>query len=322
MDKNLISHTAVALVSLVVAYTAWTSPTALESTENKPALLAANLGDLNRVVWVENNDKGLTTRVDVLSQEGGGVAVTVEKTGGEKEVAPRSFPGSKKAEELLASLEELKADRALGKLGDPEREKFGLTKDTTNSLSLYFAEREVEIKVGDEAFGSGSYYVSPPSGDVFLVGSQVLSSLRHGAGVLLDRRAVGVESKEVNRAVLKARGEMRELVHRYPDEPGKAFYADPAEPDARLDQTTAWIERLLRLRTQSLVDEKPAGSASLEIELFGGGESLATLQLWTPVDEKVAYARSSRFAKTLQVNGNNAKRLIDDASAVLEERPE
>ncbi|MEL6547876.1 MAG: DUF4340 domain-containing protein, partial [Myxococcota bacterium] len=288
-----------------------------------------NLGSLTRVLWREPHSKGEETTVELLREADDSLQVTVRRTGGEpkegeekeeKKDAPRVFPGSSKAKELLEALTAFEGDRALGKLSDEERAKFGLNDEKAKSLSLSFEKRELEVVVGVEAYGTGSYYVSPPSGEVFLVGSKLLSPLRHGGGVLLDRRVLGVEREEIRRIEVRTSNIQREFVHRYPDDSSKAYYADPAEPDVRLEQTTGWLDRVLRLRTQQVVDATPSGSAELTVEVFGQGGSLATVELWRKDGAGKSFARASRFDDTLELNAGTLEKLLDDAQQVLEEQ--
>ncbi len=316
-DKSLIGHGVLALVSVVVAFTAWSSPSTTASPRAKPKLLSGNLGELNRVLWRETNAKGVETEVEVLKKDGDAIEVSVRQTGGDEPVPPRVFPGSAKASELFESLSSFEGERALGAVTESERETFGLTDEKAKRLSLIFDQKEVDIRVGSEAYGNRSYYVSPPSGDVFLVGSRVLSALRNGGGVLLDRRVIGVERDQIRRVVVRTAELERELVHRYPDDASKAYYADPADPDVRLDEATGWIDWALRLRTQYVVDTIPSGTPEVTLQVFGPSDVLASIELWAKNEEGKAYARSSRFEKTLEVNPATVTRLLDDAKAVL-----
>ena len=114
----------------------------------------------------------------------------------------------------------------------------------------------------------------------------------------------------------------RELVHRYPDDPSKSFYADPAEPDVRLEQASGWLDRALRLRTQAVVDTEPSGTPALILRIFGAGDAIAVAQVWRKDESGKAYARSSRFGRTLELSPSGVERLLDDAATVLEERGE
>lgn len=321
-DKSLIGHAAFAVISVVVAFTAWSAPSTTTSPRAKPKLLAGNLGGLNRVVWRETNDKGIATEVEIVRKEGDATEVRVTQHGGEEDVPPRIFPGSKQATELLETLSAFEGERALGAVSEDERKKFGLGEDTRKRLSLRFAQREIDVAVGAEAYGNRSTYVSPPSGEVYLVGSRVFSPLRNGGAVLLDRRVIGVERDQIRRVLVRTDGLERELVHRYPDDASKAYYADPAEPDIRLERATGWIDRALRLRTQYVVDTTPEGAPAVTLEVFGPSEAIASIELWEKNAEGKAYARSSRFEKTLEVNPATVSRLLEDTRSVLEERAE
>lgn len=314
MDRGLLGHGAIAVVSVVVAYTAWSTPVG-ESTSKQSGLqvLAGNYGELTAIDWLEGED--LKTRV-ALTKSGEEIRVRVERE--QKDAEPRvsDFPGSKQAEELFEKLRTIEATRSLGNLDSAKRESLALGEAGNKKLTLTFGERTVKVNVGTETYGTRNYYVTGPSDEVFLVDSNVLAALRHGAGVLLDRRAIGIEEKDVKRAVIRhADGRSRELVHRYPGEE-QAFFADAAEPDTKLEEAAQWFRRVLNQRVKTIGEgAAPSGEPALRIEFIGEPDGF--VELWSPGSAKTALVRTSRFDSHATVNGVAARRLIEDAEAFL-----
>lgn len=318
-DRSLIVHTGIAVASLVLAYSAWGDSDGTDDRRSSVSVVSGGYGGLTKAVWKESSTKAdSTTVVSVTKNAEGGAEVAVEKTAADGTTKTSAFPGTERADELFESLSDLKAERSLGAIDEGADAKFGLGEDSSKSLKLMFGEKEIELKVGAEAYGSGSYYVQGANADVYLVPSRTLSSLRHGATALLDRRAVGVKNEEIKRVRVSSGAKARELVHRYPGEAGKSFFADAAEPDRKLDSVSGWIRRALGIRVQELVDQTPGGDPAVTIQIFGTDEQLAELSIWASLDEQSALAKSSRFPKTLKVSPANVKRLLGDVDSVLE----
>ncbi|MFH1176125.1 MAG: DUF4340 domain-containing protein, partial [Acidobacteriota bacterium] len=113
----------------------------------------------------------------------------------------KTFPGTDKVKELFDNLAPLKAARALGKLSDDKLTALGLSKPSA-TLTLRFDQEEKIVKVGDATFGSGDLYVLGPRGEVFLLPSTTLSTIRYGATALLDKEAVAVKREQVTRLTI------------------------------------------------------------------------------------------------------------------------
>ncbi|MEO1172233.1 MAG: hypothetical protein AAFX94_09290, partial [Myxococcota bacterium] len=175
MDKGLLGHAAVALVAVVVAYTAWATP--VGETNSKTGglqVLAGNYGELTAIDWLEGET--LKTRV-ALRKTDGSVNVRVEREQKDKDPTVSEFPGSARADELFEKLRTIEATRSLGKLDAAKRESLSLGEVGNKKLTLGFGERTVEINVGTETYGTRNYYVSGPSNEVFLVDANLLGGL-------------------------------------------------------------------------------------------------------------------------------------------------
>lgn len=323
MNKGLLGHSLFSLATVAVAYAAWTLPVDGQSKTFKTSVLPDNYGELTRIEWQESTEQH-AFRVS-LTRDQDQVEVQVERKSGEADPVVTAFPGSARAEKLFDELRTIEATRNLGQLDGPRQESLGLGAEADRSLKLSFGSREVMLPVGHESFGTGNYYVKSPSEEVHLVSSQVLGVLRRGAAGLLDRRVVGLEPEKIERVVLSdSTGRRREFVRRELD-PGAqpqgegGFFADPAEPDVKLDEATAWIERVLRLHAlEQRAELKTAGKPAIRVEVFG--ESNRVVEIWPSRDPKHGILKSSRFSTVSRINGVAGTRLIEDAAAVFDEK--
>jgi hypothetical protein len=227
------------------------------------------------------------------------------------------FPGSKQARDLFEKMAPFEAARSIGKPDATKLSALGLD-EPSGKLTLFFGDTQHVVRIGNSTYGSGDVYAQAEDGDIYLVPSKSLTSIRHGASTLLDRNAVGVEREDVDRLAVTAGPGGREIVQRDRSEKGKAFFADPAEPDAKLELVGNWLDRVLRLRVIDMTDERPAGMAAVEIEFFGGDGSLGVFKLW-PAGEKHAVATSTRFETPFTVSKANADAIIKDVENVLQE---
>ncbi|MEE8408395.1 MAG: DUF4340 domain-containing protein [Myxococcota bacterium] len=230
---------------------------------------------------------------------------------------PKVYPGSTQAIELFDKLAPLEAARSLGKLAAERLKALGLD-EPKSTLTLSIGNSTHTLEIGNSTYGSGDMYVQKDGGEVFLVASRKLSSLRHGASTLIDRNVAGVKKEDVERLAVTGAGKGREIVQRFAEDKAKAFWADPAEPDAKLELVGNWLDRVLRLRVVDLVDETPAGPPSIEMEFFAGAKSLSTIKIW-PAGDRTALCTSSRFKKTLTISKANAEAIIRDLENVLSE---
>jgi hypothetical protein len=313
MDRSLSVHAVLAILASTLAYVAWTAPK--PDKDSTVVMVPGSADKLSRVSWHEES-----WDVSVV-KEGDQVSVTAVKiaTGdaGVTPPAPKTFPGSKEADELFNKLAPLKAARALGKLAGEKQKTMGL-ETPKSSLTLRIGDEDRLVEIGDAAYGTGDLYGRTADGEVFLIPSATLSSIRHGASSLMDRNLIAAKEDKVERLSITSATGGRELVQRYAEDRTKAFYADPAEPDAKLETTGNWLNRLLRLRVVDLVTDAPSGNPAIEVELFAGKGALGKVQLW-PAGDKTALATSSRFKSAVTVSKAEVDALVKDLDSVLSE---
>lgn len=267
-----------------------------------------SLDRLTEVRWKENDFDV------VLSHKDGSIEVSATNTKkDEKEI----FPGTQRAREFLERLAPLRAARSLGKPEGDNSKTLGFD-EPTGSLTLNFGGREATLEVGGTTYGTGNYYVRNSDGEIFLVPSRTFSSIRHGGGSLVDRRVLGVEEDSISRVLVHRDGQVRELVHRHPSEAEQRFFADPAEPDEKLQVASNMMNRALRLRVDERGVPAPSGPSTARLEIFGQGELLVELELWAQ-GEKIL-ARSSRFdGDVLEVSKTSGAALLKEIAEAMSE---
>ena len=153
---------------------------------------------------------------------------------------------------------------------------------------------------------------------MYLIPSATLSGIRHGGSSLQDRNLIAAKEEKIERLTITGATGGREVVQRYADDRAKAFYADPAEPEAKLETIGNWLNRLFRLRVVDTVADAPTGAPAIELELFGAKGSLGKVQLW-PTNDKTALATSSRFKVPVTVTKSEVDALVKDLDSVLNE---
>lgn len=316
MERSLIAHAALAVVFGVTAAYAWRAPKG--GPEEEGAIIVLGAAEELTQVWWQDKD----AEVDVERRDGG-VHVRVRKAGGNgarQGGAPadnvHAYPGSPAAKQLFDKLAPLRATRALGKVGEEQWAGMGL-KEPEGTLRLRFGERERTLHVGAASFGTSNVYLRNEDGEVFLTAQSNLTPLRHGGNTLLDKSLVALPLESIERVVISTPGQAREVVQRFANERAKAFYADPAEPDAKLEELSRWLDRVLKLRAVEVVATEPTGAPALEVEIRAAHGKSAKLQLWPPADDRVAFARASHHARALSVSKSSVDAVLRDMDKAL-----
>jgi hypothetical protein len=322
-DKSLIGHTLFAVAAAIAAYAAWAEPSTSGDADASVVMVP---GDPDRLTKVEWEDDGWRVALDRAGEDWK-IAVT-ELPKQENPEAPVSagpvadkakvYPAADRARDLIKDIAPLQAARSLGAVTGDKLAGLGLDKPSSK-LVLHYGESVKTVEVGGSTFGTGDRYARVPGADeIFLLRANTLASLKHGASGLVDRTALGIAQEKIERVTIAHAGKTRELVQRHADDKAKAFWADRAEPDVKLEQATAWLDRVLKLRIADLADTQPVGEAELTVELWSGQRSLGTLALWGP-DDKQSLAKSSRFDTPVTVTKANSEAVLRDVGGVLDE---
>ncbi len=309
MDKSLVGHAVLALVASVAAYAAWTKP----STSKYDAgivVVAGSVDRLTRVEWDESN-----YHVE-LANEGGKLSVSSSvKSAKDEKRNISGFPVTEKGQELLKRLAPLRAERSLGKVDGPRLKEVGL-ENPTQSLVLHFGDKAVKLEVGDAAFGTGSYYMRQPTGEVFLVAQEAIQPLRGGGAAVTERMVVNLLREHVEQITVSADGASRTLIHKNAGDRAQSYFADKASPDTKIEKASSWVDAVLRLRALSQASETPSGEAKLTVTVRGDDGKERTLKVYEAANE-TAPVVSNGFPTGVLVAKSAAEMLIKDAKQVM-----
>ncbi|MEK7703635.1 MAG: DUF4340 domain-containing protein [Myxococcota bacterium] len=313
MIRGMLLHIVLALAAIAAAYAAWQAPGTTHTAAER-LVCDVTPSELRAVRWQEEKFIVEVTRGD------GGYEVTVtprEAKEGAVSPATQRYPGSDRVEALWQGLAPLWAARSLGMLEDPKLGELGLAKPTSE-LRLTLAGRDVVLGIGGATFGSGDLYARTTDGEVVLLRAASVRDLRYGATSLIDRRLIASPRVDIHRVVLSVGERGRELLQRHADKEETAFFADPAEPDAKLERAGAWMARLWRLRGEERVAQPPPGTPSATIELWTTSERRDVIRLW-PANGPEALGTSERFADGVTLSKSTVDALLRDIEQVLQE---
>ncbi len=315
VDRTLAVHGLLALVAAGLALWAWRAP---ESSADEGLVLfearpdevtAVRFSDGSYDVALERRGQGFSVRVVDTKSKGPGEPLPPAKV----------YPATPKASDLLSRVAPLHAVRGLDPVGPEQLKAFGLDAPPMR-LVVERGERKQELELGNATYGGGTHYARA-GGQLYLVKAALFADLKAGANALTDRTAMGVPKEKAVRVIVQtAQGKKRELLQRHADDKARAFFADPAEPDTKLEQATTWVDRVLRTRLSDFATETPGGAPALSVEVLGEDGPLGMLELWAP-DGDVALVRSKAFETPLTVSKSAATAILEDLEEVLAERP-
>lgn len=321
-DRAFAAHLAFAVAAVVAAgFAAW-MPTSGASKEGV-VLVPGKPERLESIAFYDTGFDVIISR-DKADAERIKVSVTrkLKKPANDVETAQepppaKTYPGSDRAKELFEAMAPLIASRSLGNVPQEKLAGLGLAEPKLKLVLTYNGKAHV-VHLGSATYGSGDRYARRASDEVYLLAARKISGLRNGAPSMLERRAIAVDAEAIRRVTITAGARNRKLIQRYGEDRKKAFFADPKVPDEKLEQTSNWIDRVLKLRIADVGADRPSGPASVEIELFNGKGSLGKITLWQPGD-KFASATSSLFDTPITISKANAEAILRDLDAVLEE---
>lgn len=305
-DRTLGLHAVLAVSGVVAAYTAFSAPP--QENEEGLELVATRPELLQKATW-----KDETNTVELI-KSGTDWNVSIAK----KDAAAKTYPATARITDVVKQLAPLRAVRELGGADTEKRASFGLEKPLA-SLTLAYDGKSETLTIGNATYGNSGYYVQSSAGGLYLVKAAVFNDLKNGAQALAEKVLLPIKREDVTRVVVAAKGGGRELVQGARADRAKAFYADVSAPETKLNQSTNWVDRLLRLRIIDVGVALPSEAPELEATFSGERGELGVLKIWA-VGEKEAVAWSSRFGGAVTLSKGNAEGVLKDLSAVLEEK--
>lgn len=315
LDKGLMGHSIVAILSVSMAYVAWRAPSNADPVQQRIVVIDGAPEQLTAVLWDDPEH-----HVQLARQADGGMIATIQpvpKEGTPQEPAT-SFPASPQLHLFLEKLAPLQAARLLGPQTDEQLKMMGL-QPATQTLTLTTAHGKQSVVVGNITYGSGDFYARRADGVVFLLPATVIAPLRYGAKSLQDRRLIRVNKADIATVVISAQHHQREISQRLGDDPQRAYFADPAEPDHKLEHATRWMNALLELSVANVPPMAPAATPpaiTVVVQPLTGKP--ITVALW-PSDGSIAQAKASQYAEPVAVSKIAADNVLREIDEVMQE---
>lgn len=314
MGRPLIWHFGLAIISLLAAAAAWKGD--FGDGEAEQALFSYPEASLRTMTWTNGK-----VRLELFSDAKMGLRV---KTALDDSNTVAEFPASARAHEVMEKFVRFPIVRRLGKVSPKALVDFGLPSDGNepsaeqDRLTLDFAGTSHTLVFGGSTYAQNSRYARLDQGDVVLVKSTDISAFAGRGMMLLDRRALPIAQDEIRKVHIRAGGQMRTIIQRFAEDKKRAFMADPAVPEQRLDGIGSWLKQALESRVERPADEKPQGPKALEIEVLGTNKTLGTLSLWGKTDGG-ALLTSSAFNQVMELGAGTFGRLQEGIDIVFEE---
>ncbi len=313
MDRSLLWHTALSTAAVACALVAWKAD--FSSSDKGENLYSNSPRALESIHWTDSS-----IDVHLAREEGRGIRVKYKKVS-DADLASKNYPASERAARLFESYALFPVARKLGKSSSDELVAFGLdeaSRAEQATLKLSFKQGERTLQFGKLTFAKSNRYAMAEDGEALLIRAKAVSLFSGNGLQLLDKRLMGIAAEDIRKIILTTSGRERHLVQRYGEDKKRAFIADPAVPDERLDASGRWVEQVLRTRIDGPSEEKPQGTPVLKVEFYGSKDSLGALSVWK-LQGDYALATSTLFDTSLKLSASAYSSLLGSATEVLDE---
>lgn len=269
--KRAAAVSAIALaIALAGAWVEWTSEEAVD-LEGKVVVLQGDAESISAVRWVSEDSEASIARMsdprgsyfwvdytrwskDPLPAARSGDDTGEADAEPERKATRSAFKSATKADELMASLSPMVAQRSLDVTDESKLEEIGLTSPSAR-IEIDRGGRTQQLAVGGEAYGTRDYYVRhEETGKIYLVDRTILQPLKYARTRLPDRSLFDVERADLTGVSIAADGRSLDLVHLNADDPSKAAWAAPDAADVPLAQPTTWVDKFLELKGTRYAD--------------------------------------------------------------------
>ena len=337
MKRAALINGLMLLILLGLSWRQWTSEPEVDRGD-KVELLGGKATDITEVRWVsEKSESTLMRKSDALgeytwiestrwtkkpvvkaSAEDGAPVEVAEPERVEKNSV---FKGSDKAKQLFKDLSPMLALRRLEVTDSDKLEEIGLATPSA-TLEIVRGGQTQSLDIGGEAYGSRHVYVKRRSdGNVYLVERELLQGLKNARSRLADHSLIGLERKNLVRAVISANDETLDVTQRNVDDAKQARWVLTEDQETAQAQLTSWMAQALKLKGMRYADPAapPADLQSrLSVELIpakGPSQILEILQVGEGGDW---YAKSAHTRGLVKVVRSGAKSLVDDVESVID----
>ena len=231
---------------------------------------------------------------------------------------------------LVEDFAPLTARRSLGALDAAKLEELELASPSA-SLGVVRRGREVELALGGETFGTRHRYAAH-EGQVFVLGNTLVRPLSQAKTRLVERKLVGWEESELESIQLQLPDGPVVLEQANRDDREESYWA-AAGSVGEDEEASDWVDRLLRLRARTYLEEEPgelvpiltarlqSGSEAVLVELFDGPPAPQTAADNNPSANPLSatYARTSFTRGLVRLQGNSGQEVADDAAGLAQD---
>ena len=337
MKRSAAITAALLLVALCAAWVEWTSVEPVD-LEGKVVLLQGEADDISEVRWVSEDTEVTISRkkddfggyywVDYTrwtekklpaARDGGDTGEGSDEPEVERVAAHSAFKAAKKADDLMASLSPMAAQRSLVVTDAAKIEEIGL-KESTTTIEIDRSGRTQRLHVGGEAYGTRDYYVQHEgSGKFYLVDRDLVQPLKYARTRLPDRSLFALSLPDVISASVSVADRSAQFLHVHPDDSNLSGWANATTPDVPGEQATTWMGKFLTLKGTRYADPSalPQGLVPrFEVSLVSkeGDTTVAISQVGEDGDW---YAQSEHTRGLIKLVRSGASGLSEDVGGLL-----
>ena len=337
MKRSAATTAVLLLVALCAAWVEWTSVEPVD-LEGKVVLLQGEADDISEVRWISQDTEVTISRksddfggyywIDYTrwtekklpaARAGGDTGEGSDEPEIERVATHSAFKAADKADDLMASLSPMAAQRSLEVTDEAKIEEIGL-KESTTTIEIDRSGRTQRLHVGGEAYGTRDYYVQhEESGKIYLVDRDLLQPLKYARTRLPDRSLYALALPDVLSTSVTVAERSAQFLQISPDKPGQSGWARAATPDVPGEQVTTWMDKFLKLKGTRYADpaDLPAGLLPRFKVSLVSKESTTTVAVSQVGDDGDWYAQSEHTRGLIKLVRSGAVALSDDVDGLL-----
>jgi hypothetical protein len=312
MNRSLVIYGVLLIGSLGWGYQTWTHADEL-ALADKVVILPGKPEQLTSVVY---RAKDLELTLELRTDEHGRYAWAhaVPQAGAEPPpppaegqppppTEPEEFKVGKAGDTMLAGLAPFVAKRRLEGVSDADLAELGLAEPEA-TLEIVREGKEPKLfELGGNVFGGANVYVrDPDDGAIYLVEAKLIRPLQSGARTLADRDLTGVDERKAERVTLRVGDRQATFEQHNPDDV-EAKYWSVAGEDEQSPEASAWVDKVLRLRSSRYVpaSETPTDLAhAFDYRVEADGDTTVTVEVLRNFDDE---GQEQFFARSEHTRG-------------------
>lgn len=229
-----------------------------------------------------------------------------------------TFPAGDSVLRAIDKLTPLEALRDLGSIPDERLAKVGLI-SPRRVLVITTTTGEHRLEIGEKTYGAeGRYARLAGESAIYLVTNSLVTGLEGTAERLMEWRLVPHDLEQVAGFDLAIAGQSKSFHQVDRDQPTRARFVAPGQPDLAIDAAMEVFKQLRGLRALRYFDQPPAPGTTAEAVAFtvhlGEAEPLVVV-LYENSDGSGYLVKAGRWLA--EVGTPQARQLVEDATALL-----